>query len=146
VPIGVASAILLIVRVGFADVQNILLALCFNGIGLPAAATGLLDPIWAMLAIAVSVTAIFINSLWGRPSLFNAIFSVGRPPVDAARQTSEPALARRPHRGVGVEKRVDSRFRRAEPVPESPCWLRAQDDDWHAASSVIHDGLGPFEK
>jgi cation transport ATPase len=64
VPIGVASAILLIVRVGFADVQNILLALCFNGIGLPAAATGLLDPIWAMLAIAVSVTAIFINSLW----------------------------------------------------------------------------------
>jgi len=32
-----------------------------------------------MVAMAVSVTAIFINSLWGRPSLFfQAILSVGR--------------------------------------------------------------------
>jgi hypothetical protein len=38
-----------------------------------------------MMAMGVSVTAIFINSLWGRPSLFiNAILSVGRPQVDAA--------------------------------------------------------------
>ena len=43
------------------------------------AATGLIDPIWAMLAMAVSVTAIFFNSLWGRPSLFiDAVLSVGR--------------------------------------------------------------------
>jgi len=68
-------------------VQNVLLAFCFNGIGIPVAATGLIDPIWAMLAMAVSVTAIFINSLWGRPSLFiNAILSVGRPPVEATAQ------------------------------------------------------------
>ncbi|HEV2549428.1 MAG TPA: cation-translocating P-type ATPase [Stellaceae bacterium] len=68
-------------------VQNVLLAFCFNGIGIPVAATGLIDPIWAMLAMAVSVTAIFINSLWGRPSLFiNAILSVGRPPVETAQQ------------------------------------------------------------
>ena len=60
-------------------VQNILLAFTFNGIGIPVAATGLIDPLWAMLAMAVSVTAIFINSLWGRPSLFiDAVLSVGR--------------------------------------------------------------------
>ena len=60
-------------------VQNIFLAFAFNGIGIPVAATGLIDPIWAMLAMAVSVTAIFINSLWGRPSLFvDAVLSVGR--------------------------------------------------------------------
>ncbi len=61
-------------------VQNIGLAFAFNGIGIPIAATGLIDPIWAMLAMAVSVTAIFLNSLWGRPSLFvDAVLSVGRP-------------------------------------------------------------------
>ena len=66
-------------------VQNIFLAFAFNGIGIPVAATGLIDPIWAMLAMAVSVTAIFINSLWGRPSLFiNAVLSVGRQDVATA--------------------------------------------------------------
>jgi len=61
-------------------VQNVLLAFGFNGIGIPAAATGLISPVWAMAAMAVSVTTIFVNSLWGRPSLFiNAILSVGRP-------------------------------------------------------------------
>jgi heavy metal translocating P-type ATPase len=60
-------------------VQNIFLAFAFNGIGIPVAVTGLIDPIWAMLAMAVSVTAIFVNSLWGRPSLFiDAVLSVGR--------------------------------------------------------------------
>jgi heavy metal translocating P-type ATPase len=60
-------------------VQNVVLAFLFNGIGIPLAATGLIHPVWAMVAMAVSVTAIFINSLWGRPSLFfQAILSVGR--------------------------------------------------------------------
>lgn len=60
--------------------QNISLAFLFNGIGVPLAATGLLYPVWAMVAMAVSVTAIFFNSLWGRPSLFlQAILSVGKP-------------------------------------------------------------------
>lgn len=58
------------------------LAFCFNGIGIPLAATGLVYPVWAMVAMAVSVTAIFFNSLWGRPALFiNAILSVGRTPI-----------------------------------------------------------------
>ncbi len=60
--------------------QNITLAFLFNGVGIPIAATGLLYPVWAMAAMAVSVTAIFLNSLWGRPRLFiDAILSVGRP-------------------------------------------------------------------
>jgi heavy metal translocating P-type ATPase len=59
--------------------QNVLLAFLFNGIGVPLAATGLLYPVWAMVAMAASVTTIFVNSLWGRPRLFiDAILSVGR--------------------------------------------------------------------
>jgi heavy metal translocating P-type ATPase len=61
-------------------VQNVCLAVLFNGIGVPLAATGLVYPIWAMAAMATSVTMIFLNSLWGRPSLFfDAVLSVGRP-------------------------------------------------------------------
>lgn len=51
-------------------VQNVLLAFVFNGIGIPAAATGLVYSIWGMVAMAVSVTTIFINSLWGRGAYF----------------------------------------------------------------------------
>jgi P-type E1-E2 ATPase len=60
--------------------QNVTLAFVFNGMGIPLAATGLVHPVWAMVAMAVSVTAIFINSLWGNPRLFiEAIRSVGQP-------------------------------------------------------------------
>jgi len=59
--------------------QNIALAFLFNGLGIPLATTGLVYPVWAMIAMAVSVTTIFVNSLGGRPSLlFQAIGSVGR--------------------------------------------------------------------
>ena len=59
--------------------QNVALAFLFNGVGIPAAATGLVYPVWAMVAMAVSVSTIFVNSLWGRPELFfNAVLSVGR--------------------------------------------------------------------
>ncbi len=59
--------------------QNVVLAFLFNGIGVPLATTGLVYPVWAMVAMALSVTSIFVNSLWGRPDLlFNAIGSVGR--------------------------------------------------------------------
>ncbi len=70
--------------------QNVALAFLFNGIGLPLAATGLIEPVWAMVAMALSVTTIFLNSLWGRPSLLvEAALSVGRtgpgaPPVRRA--------------------------------------------------------------
>jgi heavy metal translocating P-type ATPase len=59
--------------------QNVFLAFLFNGIGIPAAATGLVYPVWAMVAMAASITSIFVNALWGRPSLFfDAVLSVGR--------------------------------------------------------------------
>jgi hypothetical protein len=61
--------------------MNVALAFCFNGIGIPLAVAGLVYPVVAM---AVSVTAIFFSSLCGRPSLFiYAILSVGRPPAAA---------------------------------------------------------------
>jgi Cu+-exporting ATPase len=64
-------------------VQNVTLAFLFNGIGIPLAATGLIHPVWAMVAMAISVTAIFFNSLWGTPRLFfDAIRSVGQPIVN----------------------------------------------------------------
>ena len=64
-------------------VQNVCLAITFNGIGVPVAATGLIFPIWAMAAMAVSVTFIFVNSLRGKPRIFfDAILSVGRAPAN----------------------------------------------------------------
>ena len=69
--------------------QNVGLAFTFNGIGVPLAITGLVYPVWAMVAMALSVTTIFINSIGGRPSLlFEAIRSVGHLPA----ATPEPAL------------------------------------------------------
>ena len=66
--------------------QNVTLAILFNGIGVPLAATGLIHPIWARAAMAVSVTAIFFNSLRGKPRLFfDAILSVGRAVEPAAK-------------------------------------------------------------
>jgi len=62
-------------------VQNVSLAFTFNGLGIPAAATGLVYPIWAMVAMAASVTTIFINSLWSRGAyFFDAIRTVGHSP------------------------------------------------------------------
>ncbi len=67
-------------------VQNVSLAFLFNGIGIPAAATGLIYPIWGMVAMAASVTAIFINSLRGRGAyFFEAIKGVGHQSVTPAK-------------------------------------------------------------
>ncbi|GAA3732497.1 heavy metal translocating P-type ATPase [Spinactinospora alkalitolerans] len=58
---------------------NVALAFTFNGIGVPLATTGLVYPVWAMIAMAASVTAIFLNSIGTRPRLLtDAIASVGR--------------------------------------------------------------------
>ena len=47
-------------------VQNVSLAFAFNGIGVPAAVTGLLHPVVAMIAMAASVTTVLVNSFAGR--------------------------------------------------------------------------------
>lgn len=73
-------------------VQNVTLAFLFNGLGIPAAATGLVNPVWGMVAMAASVTTIFINSLWGRGNyFFEAVRTVGQPTTPAALQRREAA-------------------------------------------------------
>ncbi|MBI2961880.1 MAG: cadmium-translocating P-type ATPase, partial [Betaproteobacteria bacterium] len=47
-------------------VQNLSLAFAFNGIGVPLAATGLVHPVWAMIAMAASVSTVLTNSFAGR--------------------------------------------------------------------------------
>ncbi len=47
--------------------QNLGIAFAFNGIGVPAAATGLVHPIFAMIAMLASVTAVLANSFGGQP-------------------------------------------------------------------------------
>jgi len=46
--------------------QNLALAFSFNGIGVVAAVTGLVSPVWAMIAMISSVTAVLVNSFGGR--------------------------------------------------------------------------------
>ncbi|HEX7000923.1 MAG TPA: cation-translocating P-type ATPase [Trueperaceae bacterium] len=45
---------------------NVALALAFNGVGVLAAVTGLITPVWAMVAMAVSVSVVLGNSFAGR--------------------------------------------------------------------------------
>ncbi|MFV2000903.1 MAG: heavy metal translocating P-type ATPase, partial [Acidimicrobiia bacterium] len=46
--------------------QNLALAFSFNGVGVAAAVTGLVSPVWAMIAMISSVTAVLANSFGGR--------------------------------------------------------------------------------
>lgn len=48
-------------------VTSVVLALAFNGIGVLAAVTGVAHLVWAMLAMAVSVSVVLTNSFAGRP-------------------------------------------------------------------------------
>jgi heavy metal translocating P-type ATPase len=47
-------------------VQNLSLAFVFNGIGVPLATTGLVHPVWAMVAMIASVSTVLTNSFAGR--------------------------------------------------------------------------------
>lgn len=47
-------------------VQNLSLAFAFNGIGVPLATTGLVHPVWAMIAMLASVSTVLANSFGGR--------------------------------------------------------------------------------
>lgn len=47
-------------------VQNLALAFSFNGVGVPLATTGWVHPVWAMIAMAASVTTVLLNSFGGR--------------------------------------------------------------------------------
>ena len=75
-------------------VQNLALAFSFNGIGVPAAATGLVDPVWAMIAMAASVTFVLANSFGGR--LLTGAWQPGaaREPAVGKTDSPEPASVR----------------------------------------------------
>ncbi len=47
-------------------VQNLTLAFSFNAVGVPAATTGLVHPIWAMIGMVASVSTVLLNSFGGR--------------------------------------------------------------------------------
>jgi Cu+-exporting ATPase len=47
-------------------VQNLILAFTFNGVGVPLALTGLVHPVWAMIAMVLSVTTVLANSFGGK--------------------------------------------------------------------------------
>lgn len=47
-------------------VQNLWLAFAFNGIGVPLAVSGLVSPVWAMVAMVASVSTVLLNSFGGR--------------------------------------------------------------------------------
>ena len=68
-------------------VQNISLAFAFNGIGVPLAATALVEPVWAMIAMAASVGTVLLNSFAGHliPSSAESL-----PAKAATEKTSEP--------------------------------------------------------
>jgi len=46
--------------------QNLALAFSFNGIGVPLATTGLVHPVWAMVAMGFSVATVLLNSFGGQ--------------------------------------------------------------------------------
>jgi len=46
--------------------QNLAIAFAFNGIGVPLAVTGLVGPVWAMVAMITSVTLVLANSFGAR--------------------------------------------------------------------------------
>ncbi|UGY91256.1 heavy metal translocating P-type ATPase [Streptomyces gobiensis] len=74
--------------------QNLALAFAFNGIGVPAATTGLVHPVWAMVAMVASVTSVLANSFAGR--LLRRAAEVGK----------APAAAEKPARAAEETERV----------------------------------------
>jgi cation transport ATPase len=46
--------------------QNLAIAFAFNGVGVPLAVTGIVQPVWAMVAMLAGVTFVLVNSFGGR--------------------------------------------------------------------------------
>jgi len=67
-------------------VQNLSLAFSFNGIGVPLAATGLVHPVWAMIAMAASVSTVLLNSFGGK--------LLPKPSQREARETADETMER----------------------------------------------------
>jgi len=50
----------------YKTLQNLILAFGFNAIGIGTAITGILHPIWAMIAMVLSVSTVLVNSFLGK--------------------------------------------------------------------------------
>lgn len=86
-------------------VQNLWLAFAFNGIGVPLAVSGLVPPVWAMLAMVASVSTVLLNSFGGNllprysqraPELSTAKFSVPTIHCSGCLETIQTALSHHP--------------------------------------------------
>ncbi len=75
--------------------QNLAVAFVFNGIGVPLAVTGLIGPVWAMIAMVGSVSLVLANSFGARlgpagespPSAADSPAGRWMPPGDCSRAT-----------------------------------------------------------
>jgi hypothetical protein len=77
--------------------QNLAIAFSFNGIGVPLAVTGLLAPVWAMIAMIASVSVVLANSFGARirPRSFLIVGRwLGQAGRELAGLLSPPRLAR----------------------------------------------------
>jgi cation transport ATPase len=93
--------------------QNLALAFVFNGIGVPAAASGLVSPVFAMLAMVASVTGVLTNSFAGR-LLSGKRLSSGR------KQISAQLLEQRRRGGQPQHEHADERLAEAETAGPTP--------------------------
>ncbi|HEB97125.1 MAG TPA: heavy metal translocating P-type ATPase [Sedimenticola thiotaurini] len=117
-------------------VQNLWLAFLFNGIGVPLATTGLVHPAWAMIAMALSVSAVLANSFGGR--LLSPLPGDGQSPApasDAPAEAQTESRFRVPgiHCGACVE--IIETGLRLEP---GIAWVRGDAD--HRTVLVGHSG------
>jgi heavy metal translocating P-type ATPase len=81
--------------------QNLGIAFGFNGLGIPLAATGLLQPVWAMIAMAGSVTTVLLNSFGGSLVAARAGADAGALPAVAAGAADPASDTRREQESTG---------------------------------------------
>ncbi len=124
--------------------QNLALAFVFNGIGVPAAGSGLVSPVFAMLAMVASVTGVLTNSFAGR-------LLSGKRVTSGRKQVAQQLLEQRrrptqPQSGDAHEH-ADERLAQAEAAgsaPSSPgeqVVISVPDMHCDACAARIHEGL-----
>ncbi len=92
--------------------QNLVLAFTFNGIGVPAATSGFVHPVWAMIAMVASVTAVLGNSFRGQ-ILRRLRGEAGRSPQEQLAEEYEAARTLRlkvPMHCSNCAERIESRI------------------------------------
>ncbi|HFD15417.1 MAG TPA: metal-transporting ATPase, partial [Rhodospirillales bacterium] len=96
-------------------VENLWLAFLFNGVGVPLAATGLLHPVWAMAAMAASVSTVLANSFGGRLTVED-----GAPPAapSSAAAAAELSLEVEGMRCRGCSATIEAALRARDGVLE----------------------------